>query len=302
VEALRRLRRLLYPGHPYGRDEEGSPASLAGLTLRDVEARHRRLFTGGGLAVVVAGAMDADRVFGELRDLFAEAPPGSQPVPAACASPEPGIDIPTGTTLASWQRRHGGVALGFSGIPWEAGTWATVELIKTLLVGPRSNSVTGRLLRAVRDRGAAYQVQVLDQTGCGEGYLGILAACDPDKQEPLASLIETELERLRDALVPEPELDRCRRLAVLQRRLDADSPRFQSYAAGRHLLLSGESGSWRRALEDLRAVSTGDLAAAAGRFLRESAQGTVFLRPFDLETAFCLAAAGTRPAAVTGAP
>ncbi|MFL6196616.1 MAG: M16 family metallopeptidase [Thermoanaerobaculia bacterium] len=307
VEALRQLRRFLYPGHPYGRDEEGTPASLARLSLRDIAACHRRLFVGGGLAVVVAGAMDADRVFDELGSLFAAAPSGPRPVPAACGSPEPRID---GASVP-WRRRHGGLALGFSGVPWEAETWAAVELIRTLLAGPRSNLVTGRLLRAVRDRGAAYQVQILDQTGCGEGYLGILAACGPDKQAPLAGLIDAELERLRDGAVPEPELDRCRRQAVLQRRLDADSPRLQSYTAGRHLLLAGESGSWRRAIEDLRAVSAGDIAAAAGRFLRKDAQGTVLLRPWntagrdDIEPALRAAAgapAPVGPAVVTGAP
>lgn len=71
--AGRELRQRLYEGHPYGRPQQGTEASVASLTETELAAWPREFFAKNNLILAVAGDMDAatlarliDRYFGAL--------------------------------------------------------------------------------------------------------------------------------------------------------------------------------------------------------------------------------------------
>ena len=64
---------LLFPGHPYGTQKLGTPASVAAITRQDLESYRRATFAKDNLSIAVVGDIDAaslgiqlDRVFGGL--------------------------------------------------------------------------------------------------------------------------------------------------------------------------------------------------------------------------------------------
>jgi zinc protease len=273
-----RLKRLLFAGHPYGMQEIGRPDSLARLVTADVAACHARVCVGGNLAVVVTGRVPPPETGERLAELFAAVPAGELAMAGSVKIAEPRGTRPR-VSAETHPRGHGALALGFSGVAWEAESWWALEMLKSLLVGPQSDVVTGRLIKSLRAQGTAYSVSVVNQPGPGEGYFAVLAAFAPEREEQVIAVIERELERLREGAVAPRELDHCRKLYLLHHLRQYESPRQQAYNAGRFLLFSPPEGDWGRWTEQLLDLTLDDVVAVARRVFRGEARGLVVLRP-----------------------
>lgn len=79
----------ILPGDPYSRPDDGTEASVAGITADDLKAAHRRIFNRDTLQVAVVGDISAkelgpllDKVFGDLPEKGPEQPklPDARPV------------------------------------------------------------------------------------------------------------------------------------------------------------------------------------------------------------------------------
>jgi zinc protease len=82
--------RLVYGGHPYGRPNEGTPASIGRITREDLVAFHRTWFAPNNALLAIVGDLSADEAFAAAerafggwarRDVPAVAPP-DPPTPA----------------------------------------------------------------------------------------------------------------------------------------------------------------------------------------------------------------------------
>jgi zinc protease len=70
---------FVYPtGHPYARPAMGDETVIAKLTLDDVKAYHRRMYTGKNLILIAAGDIDPKTFGPRLRDLFSGIPEGTR--------------------------------------------------------------------------------------------------------------------------------------------------------------------------------------------------------------------------------
>ena len=72
--AAKALREALFAGHPYGRDTNGTEASLARITRDDLVAMHKNVMTRDGLTIGVVGAIDAESLKVLLDKVFAPLP------------------------------------------------------------------------------------------------------------------------------------------------------------------------------------------------------------------------------------
>ncbi len=73
----------ILPEHPYGRDPEGTVSTTAGITTEELVERHRRMYVGNGMVVVVVGAVDATRAVSAVEARFGSLDEGAPPEPAA---------------------------------------------------------------------------------------------------------------------------------------------------------------------------------------------------------------------------
>lgn len=76
--------RVIYTGHPYGRDVNGTAETIASFTPRDLRAYHRSLMETSRLLLVVVGDIDAVDLKARVTGTFGKLPRGSYketPVP-----------------------------------------------------------------------------------------------------------------------------------------------------------------------------------------------------------------------------
>ena len=158
-----------------------------------------------------------------------------------------------------------------------------MELVRTILVGPRDDAVQGRLVGALRRSGIAYRTVCLHRSAATEGYLAVLAACEGDRQERAVEIIAGEIERLRRSEITASELDYARklyRLSALSRRQDI---RHEAYIAARDLLLgAGRAGRDQHAAMDR--ITAEDVARVVDRRLMAECRGVVLLRSLAIDS------------------
>ncbi|WP_026381331.1 M16 family metallopeptidase [Afifella pfennigii] len=75
--------RELFGEHPYGRDREGTPATVELLTAEDLRGYADRILARDNLLVAVVGAIDAETLAGALDEMFGALPEKAELTPIA---------------------------------------------------------------------------------------------------------------------------------------------------------------------------------------------------------------------------
>jgi zinc protease len=202
--AARVLRRLVFPGHPYGRTTEGSEASLGAITREDVVAFHRAAYRPERTVVAVAGDITAAALRTELEVRLGSwstsvPPPGS---PGAAA-----LGLPSRTEAVQRSLTQATIFLGEATVSRKHPDFYPL-LVASQILGGGSSS---RLYTRVREeRGLAYNVYAQYAPSRLAGlFLVELQTENPRVREALA-VVREELIRLRRERVSEEELARVR--------------------------------------------------------------------------------------------
>lgn len=143
--------KALYGGHPYARQEEGTPETLASITPADLKVLHQRIFARGRLKVGVVGAIDAKSLAKVLDDLFGGLP--EQPALAAVADVRPQIGQ---QIRVDYNLPQTTMQLVYPAVPRKAPDFFAAYLMNHVLGG---GTFSSRLFSEVREkRGLAYSV------------------------------------------------------------------------------------------------------------------------------------------------
>ena len=90
--------RVVYAGHPYSNDVNGTAATVASITAQDIRAYHQKMMETSRLLFVIVGDLDPEILKGKIAATFGKLPKG-----AYKESPVPPIDFSKGS-LDSMQR------------------------------------------------------------------------------------------------------------------------------------------------------------------------------------------------------
>jgi zinc protease len=144
---------LAFPGHPYGRPVNGTPATIQGMTRDDLAAYWSRTFAKDNLRVVVVGDVDAATLSGMLDKLFGQLPAKAQLAavpptqPAASGDRLKVIDMAVPQSVARF---------GLPALPRKDKDFIPAFVLNTVLGG---GVMSSRLWEEVREkRGLAYSV------------------------------------------------------------------------------------------------------------------------------------------------
>jgi len=142
----------LFPDHPYGRDPDGTPESIAAITQDDLRAFARSHLVRDRLRIGVAGDVTPERLAGLVDAAFGELPDTSDlpAVPGAVARAD-------GRTVVIERPVPQSVAVfGHAGLDRSDPDWYTAYVVNYILGG---GGFASRLMEEVREsRGLAYSI------------------------------------------------------------------------------------------------------------------------------------------------
>ena len=148
--AAEAMRKATFPDHPYGRPVEGTPDSVAAITVDDLKAFRQKTFARNNLKVAIVGAIDAKTAAAMLDEIFGDLPVKSNlvGVPDVTAKAAGRIDVALPVPQAVIQISAPGITRSDPDL--------IPAVVATYILGGGSDS---RLYRTVREeRGLAYSV------------------------------------------------------------------------------------------------------------------------------------------------
>ena len=252
---------LLYAGHPYRLDPSGTPASLNGLTFRDVRRFHDQRVVQTRLLVVVVGNIDRGRLERAIRGTLATLPVGDY----TWKAPAPLTPAVSGVAVSA-QRLPTNYILGYAVGP-PAGTPEYFALRVATAV------LSGRLFADVRARQhLAYAVDApfLERAISADG----LYVTTTDPQAALRAMA-LQVRQLQTTLVDPEGLRTLVGAFITDYYLKNETNADQASVLARAQLYEGDYRNADRFIARLRDVTPDDVQRAAQEYMRDYRFGYV---------------------------
>jgi zinc protease len=196
--------KAVYGDHPYARQSEGTPETLATVTADDLRRFHSRVFARDNLIVGVVGAIDAETLKAELDRLFGDLPENADLVPVADV--EPKLDQ---TVRIDYPLPQTSLQLAYKGIARDDPDFFPALLMNHVLGG---GSFTSRLFEEVREkRGLAYGIGSGLSNSRHADALVIGTATNADRAAETLDVIREVVAQMAEEGPTEAELDAAKR-------------------------------------------------------------------------------------------
>jgi zinc protease len=198
------LRERIYPqGHPFRRNIKGSSKTLEKLKMQDLTSFHKRYYRPDQLIIVVAGDIRTEEVFQWIDKGFAKWT--AQGVAEAFSMPAAFPGLGTGEQVVRMNHKSQcEILFGLPGISRHDPDYYPLLILNQIL---GQSELGGRLGARFRDQeGLACYLSSSFEASLSGGPLVIRAVVNPDRVDPVFSLMKEEIQKIKSDGVTEQEV------------------------------------------------------------------------------------------------
>jgi zinc protease len=250
-----------YPNHPYGRSENGTPESIAALTLDDIKSVYQARIGRDRVRIAVVGDISPEDLAARIDPLLAK-------LPANAAAETPALVDMTGQGTLSVIKRddpQSTVLFGAPGLMRKDPDYMAANVLNYILGG---GSFSSRLMDEVREkRGITYGISTWLDPSLWSGLISGSVASDNAKVAEAITITKQEMARLRDEGPTEKEVADAKAYLTgsFALRLDTNA-KIAGFLASSQLYDLGIDYINRRNAE-IEAVTVDDVRRVAQRLL-----------------------------------
>jgi predicted Zn-dependent peptidase len=270
--------RVMWPGHPLGRDIIGTAESISRTSRDDLASYVNQHYATPNLVIGVSGGIDSQRAAGliETHLILPAAADG-----AAAQDPPGSLDTPN-IELLGKDTEQAHICLGTRAVSYLDPDRHTVDLVNTIL----GEGMSSRLFLEIREkRGLAYDVHSYTSKQADAGYFAVYLGVDPTKAPGAVEAVLAELHRMIAEDVSETELTKAREFTKGRLRLGLESTNSIASWLCQQELLMGRIRTVEEVVEILDAITPADIRRVARRILDAPLQMAV-IGPFDSDAPF----------------
>ncbi|MDX1547175.1 MAG: pitrilysin family protein [Rhodothermales bacterium] len=268
-----RFESVIYRDHALGRPILGFPETVTSFTRPQLVRYMDRHYTPDKIVLAVAGNVEHSEVVRLARKVIAAT--DRRPVDA----PRGGVNGYEPREVVEQrpiQQAH--LILGARGVDIHDGRRSAATVLNTILGGGMSS----RLNQNIRERyGYCYSIYSFLNMYSDTGDIGIYMGTDPSKVERSKKLIIRELERLAEKPVGPRALSQAKNQVKGSIMLGLESMSNRMMRLGRQELLFERYVTLDEVLEEIDAVTAGDLRAVADAYFDPRRFSTVVLLPSE---------------------
>ena len=264
----------LWPGHPLGRPILGTKDRIKAATRTSVRGFYRRHYVPGRMVISVAGNVRHDKLLAMLSSRMEVGRPlgvrgrSVKELRASHRAPKP-----SGTEAVRRkpvEQAH--VVLGTNGLPRTDPDRFAFLVVNTVLGGGMSS----RLFQEIREkRGLAYTAYSYHSQYTEAGIFSAYAGTTPGKAAQVVSLMEREIDDVRDGGITEAEFERAKSHVKGSMVLSLEDPGGRMSRLGKSEVAHGEILTLDETLRRVDAVTIDDAHVVAKRVLSQPMTLTV---------------------------
>jgi zinc protease len=254
--------------HPYRFPILGHEESVRALTRDTLDAYYRTILNPKHLVVSIVGDVDTSQIVAQLRGALE-----SLPRPAQTLEPPPHEPRPTAKRQQRKEvdKQQAHIVLGYQGVSLSHSDRYALKILDAVL-----SRQGGRLFYEVREqRALAYSVSAFSMEGVAPGVFGIYLGTDPSKVEEAVAATHKELDRVREDLVEDHELEQAKKYLIGSYEISLQSNGAQSEEMAFNELYGLGYDNGRRYLAALNRVTVEDLRRVARTYLDPKAETLV---------------------------
>jgi zinc protease len=267
--AERTLMANLFPGHPYGLNPDGTPASVKAIKVDDIRKRAADVLGRAGLIVAAVGDIDEAELARQLDRAFGELPAGG----ATGLPPDWSPPTKPRTVVVERQVPQSAVRMALPSIARLDPDWQAAFVMTHILGGGGQQS---RLFAEVREkRGLAYGASAGLRAYRKASLLAVSTASANERVAEAVKVVRAEMARLRNDGVGEQELGDAKTYLTGSLPVSLDS---SSSVAGllHSMLVDGLPRDYlARRTSLIASVTAEDVKRMARRLLRDDILTTV---------------------------
>lgn len=267
----------LWPEHAMGRDIAGTKESVMNIPKDGLVGYFNQQYCPKNVVLAVAGSVTHDQVTQAAESLLGSWA-GGLPLTSKPFSPIPGVRI----KLASRDTDQAHLCLAVDGVKNTAQDRYAFDMLNAIL----GEGMTSRLFLEVRERrGLAYEVHSSSIHYRDCGALVVYCGVDASKVDGAIEAILGEFGKLRES-VPAADLSKSVEYAVGRLDLRLEDTRAVMGWIGGQELMKGNVLTPENVVTDLRAVTAGEVAEAAVRYLNPNGYRLAVVGPFSSDDIF----------------
>lgn len=258
------FRESYFTSHPYGRQQLGTIESVQSIQPHDVRDFFASHAVPEQMVLTIFGDIDLQATEARLRELFGEFGRSAPRLEAPAPQEPPLADQQIGKQS---KRAISAVYLGYPGTVIGGEDVYALTVLDSVLSG--IGYPGGRLHNSLRggDNDLVYLVHAFNFLGLEPGYFGIMAASSPDKMPRVIEIIEREVAKIRDELVPPEELDKAKTICITMENLSRQTNSDIAIQVGLDELYGLGYDHSKHYREGINSVTAEDVRRVARKYL-----------------------------------
>jgi zinc protease len=273
--AFRLFSEALYTTHPYHRDALGTDATISKLDRAKLLAFYRDRYPISALTLAVVGDVDVDDVVARATKRFGAANKQSAALPKVDPPKFDNRSAEDREVYRYLDRAQAHLVIGFPGATIDAKDRFALEVLIAVLGGQ-----SGRLFSELRDKRAlVYRVSAHSVEGVDPGFVAVYLSCSPDKLDEAVSAVRQQLALVVKDGITSEELERARSYLIGSHQIAMQRRSAIANAIAYHEAYGLGWKTWAAYDDAIRAVTLGDVAAAAQSYLNADREITATVRP-----------------------
>ncbi|PAW76363.1 MAG: hypothetical protein B9S32_15435 [Verrucomicrobia bacterium Tous-C9LFEB] len=272
-ELGRLLFRTAYTTHPYRFPVIGLLDLYNQISREDLLAYYRQRYSIQNLTLIVVGAVDADHVFAEAEKLCGAA---TRHRMEDVYIPEEPVQQAARSATLTFPTEQSRLALTYPIPGLHHDDIPALDVLAIFLGSGRS----ARLNQVcVEKSGLAEEIEAFAFAPAQSGLWGIEARYAPDKRDALLAEIRHQLAQVKQQPPALEEIDRARRMSLLQQLHSMKTMSGKAASLGRGWLINRDIDFSRHYLDRLQSVTPEDVSRVARRYLLDHTETLVEVVP-----------------------
>ena len=236
-----------YGDQPVSRPILGTEASVSAITREQIQSYMARMYRPEGAVLALAGGYDWEKVVAQAEALYGSWQPTGDKRPELITVPvEPRVI----RRAKDIEQTH--ICLGFP----TSGIGSPEIYPMALLNSIYGGATSSRLFQSIREeKGMAYTVYSYPNPCTGTGVLAVYAGTSPDHAAEVVRLLNEETQNLAENGLTPREFEQGRQQLLSGFILGQESTSSRMNAAGRRLLLMGDTQSDDDVIRKIKAIT-----------------------------------------------
>ncbi len=267
------LTQCLFSSHPVRYPVSGYKKTVSNLALNDIEQTHNAQYVPSNIVLAITGQFSENQVENVFQNF--DSTQNSKTPTNTINCPE---NKSPKKTITQTKRglAQAYLSIGTRTVSGKHADIPALELINAILGGGASS----RLFIEMREKRAlAYNILSSQECGIDYGYFHIDCAVKTKNLSKTTTLLRKELEKIRTEKVPAAELTKAKDMILGAIYREVDSPTNLPETLASMEMLFSSPNALTDYIQNLKAITSNDIAETANKYFQENNYATVTLTP-----------------------